>query len=111
MRRLIVMGAAVVALYGCGAPAGEGGREIRVAVTENGFEPESVSVALGMPATLVIRRKVEATCATEAVFAETGRRYDLPLNQDVRIELPTNAATTLHYSCGMEMYHGTVRVK
>ncbi len=109
MRRLFIMGAAFVLAAGCGASSA--GREIRVAVTDNGFEPESVSVVRGAPATLVITRRVEATCVTEAVFAESGRKYPLPLNEDVRVALPTDAATTLHYSCGMDMFHGSVRVK
>ena len=30
---------------------------------------------------------------------------------EVRIELPTDAAVTLHYSCGMAMYKGKLVVK
>ena len=73
---------------GCAAPGGKGS-EVRVTVTDNGFEPEFVTVEKGRPATLVITRKVEATCATEAVFAATGKKYPLPLNQDVRIPIET----------------------
>ena len=37
---------------------------------------------------------------------EGGRRYDLPLNEEVRVLLPTETATTLHYTCGMDMVRG-----
>jgi plastocyanin domain-containing protein len=82
-----------------------------VAVTDDGFVPPIVTVAKGRPATLVITRKVEATCVTEAVFAKSGQKFDLPLNQAVRIPIATDAADTLRYACGMDMYKGQVVVQ
>ncbi|MBI5168316.1 MAG: cupredoxin domain-containing protein [Candidatus Eisenbacteria bacterium] len=98
-----------LALAGCAGSSGP--REVRVAVTEKGFEPAKIEVAKGTETTLVITRKTNATCATEAIFQETGRRYDLPLNEDVRILLPTDAPVTLHYACGMDMIRGEIVVK
>jgi plastocyanin domain-containing protein len=94
-------------------PAAPGGKAtvVRVSVTDNGFEPEFVTVEKGKPATLIITRKVEATCATEAVFAANGSKFALPLNQDVSIPIGTANAETLRYACGMDMYHGAVVVK
>lgn len=100
---------ALVALTGCAGPSGP--KEVRVAVTEKGFEPATIQVARNSETTLIITRKTEKTCATEAIFAESGRRYDLPLNEEVRIQLPTESATTLHYACGMDMIKGEVVVK
>lgn len=106
--RSIAAALLVLGLAGC-APSGP--MEVRVAVTENGFEPATVTVTRGRPATLIITRKTDTTCATEAAFAETGRKYDLPLNTDVRIEVPTDQAGTIHYACGMDMYKGQIQVK
>ena len=86
-------------------------REVNVAVTENGFEPDSVSLDQGRQAVLIITRKTDATCATEAIFQETGRKYELPLNEAVRISIPTDQRTTLHYACSMDMYHGKIIVR
>lgn len=109
MRSTWIVAFALVALTGC---AGSGGpKEVRVAVTEKGFEPATIQVAKHSETTLIITRKTEKTCATEAIFAETGRRYDLPLNEEVRIQLPTESAVTLHYACGMDMIKGEVVVK
>ena len=88
--------------------APKGPTEIAVAVTDKGFEPASVHLKKGSDAVLVITRKVDDTCATDAIFATTGRKYSLPLNTPVRIELPTEAATTIHYACGMGMYSGEI---
>lgn len=109
MLRNVVRAVALLALFAC---AGCGARnEASVAVTENGFEPKMVMLAKGRPGTLVITRTTDATCATEAVFAESGEKYALPLNQPVRIRIAATAAETLHYACGMDMYHGSVAVR
>jgi plastocyanin domain-containing protein len=101
--------AALVLLAGCAGSSGP--KEIRVNATGDGFVPDKVTFSKGRPAVLVIKRIAEATCATEAIFVETGRKYDLPLNEEVRIEIPTDQAVTFHYACGMNMYKGEVVVK
>jgi plastocyanin domain-containing protein len=107
MRRLLVI-VALALLAGCGA---SGPSEIHVTVTDNGFEPNDVVVKKGQPAVLVITRKSENTCATDVVFTETGRKYDLPLNTPVRVDLTGAAPGKIHYSCGMDMEHGTVTIE
>ncbi|MFN8588336.1 MAG: cupredoxin domain-containing protein [Candidatus Eisenbacteria bacterium] len=101
--------AALLPLAGCASSTGP--KEVRVTVTEKGFEPARIQVAQGSTTTMIITRKTNATCATEAIFVESGRRYDLPLNEEVRVLLPTETATTLHYTCGMDMVRGEVLVK
>lgn len=107
MRRLLIL-AALVLLAGCGA---SGPSEVQVSVTDNGFEPKSVVIKKGAAAVLVITRRSQNTCATEAVFTETGKKYDLPLNQPVRIDLTGASPGTIHYACGMDMEHGTVTIE
>jgi len=112
MRRLVpssALLAALAVLAGCAVSATH--NEARVRVTDNGFEPAIVMLPHGPNATLVITRVSDATCATEAVFAESGRKYPLPLNQDVRIPLDAARPETLHYACGMDMYKGRVVVQ
>ena len=112
MRKRFVRGAAMAALVVLAGCAGSSGpKEIHVNVTGDGFVPDKVTFPKGRPAVLVIKRTEEATCATEAIFVETGIKYDLPLNEDVRISLPTDQAVTFHYACGMNMYKGEVAVK
>src|SRR5262245_36928528 len=107
MKRLFVI-ASLVLLAGCGA---SGPSEVQVAVTDNGFEPNNVGIKKGQTAVLVITRKSNNTCATEAVFTETGKKYDLPLNTPVRVDLTGASPGTLHYACGMDMEHGTVTIE
>lgn len=85
-------------------------KEVHVAVTENGFEPKDVKLK-GDGTVLVITRKTDRTCATEAIFVETGRKYDLPLDQPVRVDLAGVTPGTLHFACAMDMIKGTVTVE
>jgi plastocyanin domain-containing protein len=99
---------ALVALAGC-APAGP--KEVQVTITDMGFEPKELTIKKGQAAVVVMTRKSDNTCATEAVFAETGKKFDLPLNTPVRIDLTGVSPGTLHYACGMDMEKGTVVIE
>mgnify|MGYP001308147265 FL=1 len=107
MRKLLAV-VVLAAVAGC-MPAGP--KEIQVAVTDMGFQPNAITIKKGQAAVLVMTRKTNQTCATEAIFAETGRKYDLPLNQPVRIDLTGVSPGTLHWACGMDMEHGTVTIE
>lgn len=111
MRNILKLAAvaALVAVAGCASSGGP--KEIHVKATGDGYVPANVTFKVGQPAVLVIKRTEEATCATEAIFVETGLKYDLPLNEEVRINIPTDKPATFHYACGMNMYKGEVVVK
>jgi plastocyanin domain-containing protein len=86
----------------------------RVVADEHGFTPASLAVAKGMPgstAAVTFVRTTDKTCATEVVFPELGVRKDLPLNQPVAVDIPTDSARTLTFQCGMAMYKGMLVVK
>jgi plastocyanin domain-containing protein len=108
--RFVVAGVfATLLLSGCASS--KDASIVKVVVTEDGFEPANVRVPHGRAATLEITRRTEATCATEAVFTETGRKVELPLNEPVRIPIPTEHPGTLHFACSMDMYKGEVQVE
>jgi len=99
---------ALALLAGC-MPAGP--KEVQLSVTDMGFQPNRITIKKGQAAVLVITRKTDQTCATEVVFTETGRKYDLPLNQPVRVDLTGVSPGIVHYACGMNMEKGTVRIE
>jgi plastocyanin domain-containing protein len=88
-----------------------GGQEVAIRVTENGFEPERVTVKAGSPVTLLVTRETDQTCAKELVLPEHQIDRQLPLNQTVAITFTPTKAGELTYACGMDMLHGTVVVQ
>ena len=106
--RLTFAALALALLAGC-APAGP--KEVQVSVTDMGFEPKEVTIAKGQAAVIVMTRKSDNTCATEAVFAETGKKFELPLNTPVRIDLNNVSPGSVHYACGMDMEKGTIVIQ
>lgn len=86
-------------------------QEVSIAVTEAGFVPSTVTVRKGVPIVLVVTRKTDQTCATQAVFPTIKKTVDLPLNKPVRVSLPAQSAGSLSYACGMGMLHGEVVVR
>ena len=92
------------------APAAgtSGGRQTaRITVTERGFEPDRLSLKVGVPAAVTFVRTTEATCATEVVFPSLSIRRALPLNASVVIEL-TPTKGEIAFACGIDMFHGTI---
>jgi len=115
VRRIVMACAMLTWAAGCGGARGGGASGagaapvVEVKVTEDGFTPAVVSVPRGKAATLVITRVTDATCATSAVFAAPdGRKFPLPLNVAVRVDLPAGRPDTLRYACSMDMYLGEV---
>jgi plastocyanin domain-containing protein len=84
-----------------------------VTAGEHGFTPPSVKLPSGGPGshtTVSFLRTTDQTCATEVVFPDLKIEQKLPLNQVVRVDLPTDAPRTLSFQCGMGMYKGAVVV-
>ena len=103
----LILGAAV-AMAGCALGSGGGKKEIRVAVTDRGFEPKEIRVKKGEDVTLLVTRQTDQTCATEIVIAGGKIRAALPLNQPVRVALGPIDAGGVKFACGMGMLEGAV---
>ncbi len=91
------------------APAGQ--KKVAVVAGEDGFAPSEIKLAKGEAATLVFKRTSDKTCATAVDFPELKVKKDLPLNQEVAIDIPTGEARTLGFQCGMGMYKSKVVIQ
>ena len=112
MRRIVWGLAGLALLAGCGqAPKQGADGRIAITVTENGFEPATVTVPAGRPVTLVVTRTTSKTCATELVMPAHGINRDLPLGQAVEITFTPDKPGELGYACAMDMYKGKVMVQ
>lgn len=84
---------------------------VAITVTENGFEPATVTVVAGKPVTLVVTRTTTKTCATELIMASHGINRALPLGQPVEITFTPDKPGELSYACAMDMYGGKIIVR
>jgi plastocyanin domain-containing protein len=87
------------------------GSSVAIVADEHGFTPSSVAVETGSPLTLVFTRTTEDTCANQVVFPELKITKDLPLKQPVSVDVPSGAARTLGFQCGMGMFKGKVVIR
>jgi plastocyanin domain-containing protein len=95
------------------APVPSNGK-VQIAVTEKGFEPDSVDVPAGKPVTIVFTRKTEQTCAKSVVLTlGDGNKVEKQLPLDTPVEVATTFPKPgkLGYACGMDMLKGTIVVQ
>ncbi len=84
-----------------------------VTASERGFQPSTLQLPAGGPGshtTVSFLRTSDDTCATDVVFPDLKIEQKLPLDQVVRVEVPTDSAKTLAFQCGMGMFKGKVVV-
>lgn len=79
-------------------------------VVDGGYSPEVIRVKAGQPVTLNFLRKDPSDCLEEVVLPDFGVRKFLELNQVTPIEIRPEKAGEYTFSCGMNMYHGKIKV-
>lgn len=79
-----------------------------IIVTDRGYEPSEVVIPANKPVTITFLRKAESTCGETLVFPQLKIEKTLPLNQPVKVELPSQPPGTLKFACGMDMLRGKV---
>ena len=88
--------------------AKEGKVEITV---EGGYKPDTITIPLGKPTTIVFERKDSSSCLEEVVLSDFNVRRSLPLNQKTEVTITPQKEGGFPFSCGMNMFHGKVIVK
>src|SRR4051794_14009464 len=82
-----------------------------ILVTAEGYRPSSIRLLRGIPAQLTFIRKVEATCGREIVIPDYGINRPLPLNTSVVVSLTPNKSGRFKFTCGMNMFRGSLVVQ
>ncbi len=82
--------------------------EIKVQVTENGFEPSQIKAKAGAHVVMKVTRTTDNTCATAIQFKEKKIKKDLPLNKEISVDLGTLKKGDITFACGMDMLSGHI---
>lgn len=82
-----------------------------VDITVNGgYQPEVISIPKGKTTTINFLRKDTSGCLEEVVLSDFKIRKYLPLNQKVSVSITPQKTGVYSFSCGMNMFHGKVKV-
>ena len=84
-------------------PAVAKARDVKIAVTEKGFEPSPIKVKKGEPLHLLVTRRTDKTCATELKIKDTAVDVTLPLNKEVAIDYTPTKSGEVKFGCSMGM--------
>ena len=103
---LALAGASVAAIGRSAGPT----QSSKIAITPKGFEPSSITLKKGVPATITFIRQTSDTCATSVQIPEYKIKRDLPLNQPVAVEITPTKTREFAFMCGMKMLKGSVVV-
>lgn len=91
--------------------AAENHQSINLQVTENGFEPSTISVKPGTNVELKITRKTDSTCAREILIPSKKIKRELPLNKTISIQTGKLQKGEIKFACGMDMVTGIIVAK
>ena len=79
-------------------------------MTEQGYEPATITVKAGRPMKLTFVRTSDKVCGTEVVFPSMNLKRTLPLNQPVDVEFTPSKSGEITFVCDMNMLKGTIVV-
>ncbi len=85
-------------------------REITI-IVEKGYKLSAPSIAPGEAVRIKVIRKEYTPCTKEIVFPTLGVTRELPVGQEVIIDVPPQEPGELPFRCGMNMVKGALAVK
>jgi plastocyanin domain-containing protein len=88
----------------------EGIQEIAITV-DGGYEPSQVIVKVGQPVRLNFFRRDPSSCLEQVRFPDFHIAQDLKLNQITPIEFTPQIPGEYSFTCGMNMFRGTLEVQ
>nr|RNJ68498.1 MAG: cupredoxin domain-containing protein [Leptolyngbya sp. IPPAS B-1204] len=84
-------------------------QEVTITV-DGGYEPSEVVVQVGQPVRLKFNRQDPSSCLEEIRLPDFQIAQALPLHQVTAIEFTPTQSGTYTFTCGMNMFRGTIKV-
>lgn len=79
-------------------------------LVEGGYKPEVISIPNEKRTKINFIRKDSSSCLEEVILSDFKIKKYLPLNEKVSIEITPTRVGEFKFSCGMNMYHGKIKV-
>lgn len=77
---------------------------------EGGYTPSVIQVPQGKTTKISFLRRDPSSCLEEVVLGDFKIRKYLPLNKKVIVEITPQKKGEFGFSCGMNMFHGKIKV-
>ena len=77
-------------------------------VVDGGYTPDRIEVAAGEPVKLNFYRQDASSCLEQVLLPDFNKALDLALNQTTSVEIVPERAGKYNFTCGMNMYRGTI---
>ncbi|MBN8538957.1 MAG: cupredoxin domain-containing protein [Pseudobdellovibrionaceae bacterium] len=103
MKNILIAGLLSSSSLIAGATNESSSQNIKVQVTERGFEPSEIKVKAGSHVVLQVTRTTDLTCATQIQIKELKIKKDLPLNKEIKVDLGLLKKGDIRFACGMNM--------
>lgn len=79
-------------------------------IVSGGYKPKTVVLKSGVETTLTFLRTDKNSCLEEIVIPDFGIKEFLPLNEAVLIKVKPPKEGIYDMHCGMNVFHGTIKV-
>ena len=79
-------------------------------LVDGGYKPSVIQISAGRSTTLTFTRRDPNSCLEEIVIPDFKIKKFLPLNMPVRITLSPTKPGAYGIHCGMNMFHGKIKV-
>ena len=77
---------------------------------DGGYQPDFISIPKGETTKINFTRKDPSTCLEEVVLGDFKIRKYLPINKTVTVEITPQKEGEFSFTCGMNMFHGKLKV-
>jgi plastocyanin domain-containing protein len=104
-------GPAPAATASAETPRVAAGGTITVRVDGSGYHPSRIAATAGSEVTLAFLRTTDECCGQQLKIPSLNITRDLPLNQSVAVQVRVPPSGQLGFTCGMDMYRGSVVVQ
>jgi thiol-disulfide isomerase/thioredoxin len=81
-----------------------------IIINSEGYQPSAIKLWRGVLARLTFIRKSSESCGTEVVIPDYRINRTLPLNVPVLVEFKPNRSGRFKFTCGMDMFRGSILV-
>ena len=92
------------------ARACPGGHQVVDVLINRGYHPDSIVALAGRPLRIIFRRRDEDACFERVVFSSPHIDRRIPVAGSTTIELPSQPAGEVRFTCGMGRYSGRIQL-